>query len=81
MPCETIIPPNTTKEKRKEQVKKAVEKLNQELASGKVTVKIGPQGAIMFQNWTGREEDKVTDLCAYRKLSEENSLALLLAFQ
>ena len=50
MPCDTRLKPRQTIQQRKEEVRKAVERLSQGLAAGRVKPKIGPQGAIAFQS-------------------------------
>jgi hypothetical protein len=72
MPCDTATLPNQTLTQRKEEVREAVMNLAKALASGKVKVIVGPQGAIAFQGWNeGRS--RVTDACAYRRIMSTGS--------
>lgn len=71
MPCDRTLAENETVTMRKETIREKTEKLSKDLASGKVKVVIGPQGAIAFQGWTDR--GPVTDVCAYRRLMSSSS--------
>lgn len=77
MPCDESLEPNETILQRKTTIKEKVEKLSRDLASGKVTVKIGPQGAVAFIGWTDR--GPVTDVCALRKVLASGSALAKLA--
>lgn len=77
MPCDTRLKPGQTIKQRADEVRKAVENLNQGLATGAVRVKVGPQGAVAFEGWGAR--DSVTDNCAYRRLMSTGSSAAKLA--
>jgi len=68
MPCDTRLKPKQTISERKAEVVKMVENLSKALVSGRVTAKVGPQGAITFVGLTDAERDGVTDACAYRRL-------------
>lgn len=65
-----------TPEERKVEVKASLKSLEMQLSSGKVTLKIGPTGAIVFWGWEGEDRASVTDVCAYRTLAASNSWAL-----
>ena len=56
------------------QVLSAVARLENALAAGSVTVKIGAAGAIAFVGW--KDNAGVADLCAYRRLVAQGSPAL-----
>lgn len=49
----------------------AVARLEAAIGRGTVNVSIGREGGIAFASWTDR--DGVSDLCAYRALSTQNS--------
>jgi hypothetical protein len=68
MVCDIRLKAKQTIQQRAEEVRRAVARLSDALASGRVKVKIGPQGAIVFEGWTAAERDGVTDSCAYRRL-------------
>lgn len=74
MPCDTIPRrKNQTLTERKEEVKAAVTRLEQLLQRNKITPRVGPQGAIVFEGWTEEERQGVTDACAYRRIMVEGS--------
>lgn len=68
MVCETTLRPRQTITERKGEVRRALDGLNSLIAVGRVKVKVGPQGAIAFENWGAAERDGVSDACAYRLL-------------
>lgn len=74
MPCDSQIPAGMTPEQRLEQIRAAVARLEQQLASGAVTVKVGENGAVAFVGW--KDRDGVADVCAYRVLTVSRSFAL-----
>ena len=73
MPCDTRLKPRQTIQERAAEVRKAVEKLSQGLAAGRIKPKIGPQGAITFVGFDGTDRDGVTDACAYRRIMSTGS--------
>lgn len=79
MPCDTSRKRGQTIQERAAEVRKIVDNLGRALASGTVTVKIGPQGAPVFIGLTPQERDDVTDVCAYRRLMISGSSAAKLA--
>lgn len=68
MPCDRKLKAGQTLQQRAEEVRKAVDRLSQGLANGRVKAKVGPQGAIAFDGLSEVERDGVTDACAYRRL-------------
>lgn len=68
MPCDTQFLPNETISQRKEVIKQTVTALDKLIQQGKVTVKVGPQGAVAFAGWADSERNRVSDACAYRRL-------------
>ena len=74
MPCDTRLREGQTLKQRQTQIQAALKRLEQYLTAGSVTVTIGTNGAVAFTGWAERED--VTDVCAYRTLSAENSWAL-----
>lgn len=68
MPCDTKLKQGQTISERAAEVRRAVSSLDSALASKRVRVKVGPQGAIAFDGWTAAERDGITDACAYRRL-------------
>lgn len=74
MACFTYLRPMQTKEERAAEIKAATRKLEVALLKGGASVVIGPDGAITFAGWSERSD--VTDVCAYRSLSQAGSKAL-----
>jgi hypothetical protein len=73
MPCDTRLKAGQSITQRKEEVKKAVSRLDALLQSGQVRAKVGPQGAVTFTAWADNERDGVTDACAYRRIMATGS--------
>jgi hypothetical protein len=74
--CYLTVKVGQTIEQRKVESTRAVDRLGRLLASGRVKVKVGATGAIAFQGWTETEREGLSDLCAYRVLSQKGSMAL-----
>lgn len=68
MPCDRKLKAGQSISQRADEVRKVVERISVGLAMGRVTVKIGPQGAIAFLGLTEADRDGVTDACAYRRI-------------
>jgi hypothetical protein len=68
MPCDRQLKANQTIQQRAEEIRKAVERISQGIATGRVKPRVGPQGAIAFDGITDAERDGVTDACAYRRI-------------
>ncbi len=73
MPCDTKLKQGQTIQQRKEEVIRAVGRIQAGLINGRVKVKIGPQGAIAFDGVTNEDRDGVTDACAYRRIMVSGS--------
>ena len=73
MPCYTNLRPRQTISERAAEVRKAIERLAENLASGKVKVVVGRQGAVAFQGWADTDRNRVTDACAYRQIMVRGS--------
>jgi hypothetical protein len=71
--CDTRLKPKQTIQQRAAEVRSAVARLSVALTQGRVTAKVGPQGAIAFVGWADAERDGVSDACAYRRLLVEGS--------
>jgi hypothetical protein len=76
MTCYTRVRKGQTPALRAVEVKKVITRLEAALTAGRVKIKIGPQGAVVFEGWKPEERDDVTDVCAFRALQNENSWAL-----
>lgn len=81
MPCFDSRPAGMTEEQRQRQIDEALQRLEQQMARGTVTVSIGPQGAVAFDGWAEAERDGVADVCAYRALKVAGSFELAQAVQ
>jgi hypothetical protein len=77
MPCDTRLKRNQTIQQRATEVREIVARLAAGLISGKVTARVGPQGAIAFAGLTDTERDGVTDACAYRRLMASTTVSAL----
>lgn len=73
MACDTQLKENQTIQQRAEEIRRATAIFSQALASGRARVKIGPQGAVVFEGITAEERDGITDACAYRRLMVSGS--------
>ena len=73
MACDTRLKPKQTLQERAKEVREAVERLATAIATGRVKVKIGPQGAIAFEGWDAVSRDGITDGCAYRRIMATGS--------
>lgn len=68
MPCDTRLKLRQTISQRAAEVRAVTTKIEAGLLSGRVKVKIGPQGAVAFDGLTDADRDGVTDACAYRRI-------------
>lgn len=74
MPCDTRIPEGMTAEQRAEQIRKALEGLEAQLATGEASLKVAPNGGVVFSGWSNRSG--VNDACAFRAFQQANSFEL-----
>lgn len=74
MPCDSRLRQGQSLAERNAEIKKALAKLERELAAKRIQVLIANNGAIAFQGW--KDRDGVSDACAYRTLMAENSWEL-----
>ena len=72
MPCDTRLKPRQTISERKDEVSRAVGKIQARLIEGRAKAKVGPQGAIAFDG-VDDIRDGVTDACAYRRIMTTGS--------
>jgi hypothetical protein len=74
MVCDTRVRrKGQTLTERKEEVKKAVTQLDLAIASRRVRVRVGPQGAVAFEGWAEQDRAAVSDACAYRRIASTGS--------
>src|SRR5258706_11111532 len=64
---------NRTPSQRVAEVSKIVERVNQMVASGRIQVKVGGQGAVVFVGIPEEIRDGVTDSCIYRRMMVSGS--------
>jgi hypothetical protein len=75
MPCDTQRTPEQTREERRREIDAALRDLEKRLARGAVEVGLSPEGAVVFTGW-GAERRRVTDVCAFRTLTQRGSWEL-----
>jgi hypothetical protein len=76
MACSNMISPGQSLEERALEVTAALRQLEARLAAGQVQVQIGPGGALALVGWSAGDRNRISDACAYRTLSAQNSWAL-----
>ena len=81
MPCDTRLKPRQTIQERATEVRKAVERIAEQLTSGKVRAVVGPKGAFALQGLSETDRDGITDACAYRRIMATGSASAKLAIQ
>lgn len=82
MPCDSWrFTPRQTEADRKKQIAEKLKRLEEKLKLRAIGVVIGPQGALTFQNWSDEDRAGITDVCAFRALERQGSLALRQAIE
>lgn len=76
MACENIRKVGQTAEERQSEIEAAVAKLEQALQAGTVTVIVGTNGGVVFDNWADADRVGVNDACAFQALTVQGSFAL-----
>jgi sugar (pentulose or hexulose) kinase len=79
MPCDTMRLPEQTMTQRMEEVRTAAQKIDAMLASRKIGVKVGPQGAVAFTGLSDADRRRMTDACIYRRIMQSGSAASKMA--
>ena len=79
MPCDTVRKPQQTLAERKAEVRKRMLAIDKLIATGKIKVKVGKQGAVAFTNLADADRDGITDACIYRMVMLSGSAAAKLA--
>lgn len=67
MPCDTYTSRGQTLKERIAEVGKVVDTVAAGVRSGRIKVKVGPQGAVAFEGLTDAERNRVTDACILRR--------------
>lgn len=75
MPCDTVRRRQQTAQDRQREIDRSLAELERRIASGQVSISIGPDGAVAFNGW-GQERDGVTDVCAFTTLQNRGSWEL-----
>lgn len=81
MPCDTMRLPNQTPAQRITEVRTAAQRIDQLVASRKIGVKVGPQGAVTFTGLSDADRARMTDACIYRMLTRSGTAATKMAIQ
>jgi hypothetical protein len=79
MPCDRNLKKGQTIQQRAEEVRRVASVAAAGLASGRIKVKVGQQGAVAFVGLSDDERDGVTDGCLYRRLLASGSASALQA--
>jgi len=79
MACEASRLPNQTLAERISEVKTAVQQIDAMIASRKVGVKVGPQGAVTFTGISDSDRRRITDACVYRMVMNSGSAGAKMA--
>ena len=74
MPCDSRRNPQQTEQERRREIDVALAKLVAAIGTGTVRVVVGPTGAIAFAGW--KDNAGVTDVCAFRTLTQRGSWEL-----
>jgi hypothetical protein len=72
--CESRLSAGQTLQQRMTQVQAALKRLERYLQTGSVRVVIAPNGAVALAGW--KDRDDLSDACAVRALTVDNSWAL-----
>ena len=82
MACESYrISNEQTEAERREEIDAAIAALEADIAAGKVTVRVGEQGAVAFEGWAAGAEKHIADSCAALTLQYQGSWAYTQAVQ
>jgi hypothetical protein len=80
MTCDTQRLPNQTFQQRKEEVREQIARLTTLLAAGQAKAIVSKAtGSVAFRGWTGGEDARITDACAYRLVMAGSSAQAKLA--
>lgn len=75
MPCTSVSP------KQKAEQREALKRLEIMLQAGGVGLRVGENGAIVFEGWMPMDRKGFSDVCAFTMLQEQGSFALQQAVQ
>lgn len=81
MPCDTQLLPQQTMSQRMAEIRDYTTKIDTLIAQGRVKIKVGPQGAVVFVDLQTADRGRMTDGCIYRRLIATGSVKTKLAIQ
>jgi hypothetical protein len=81
MACWETVRVEQTQAERDAEIAEALAELERKLLIGEIRIGISPEGAIVFEGWEQRERAGVSDVCAFERLSQQDSAALMTAVQ
>ena len=81
MVCDTLLKPRQTLAQRKEEVRKRMSQIDKLIVSGRLKLKVGPQGAVTFLGLSDSDRDGISDACIYRTITRSGSAAAKMALQ
>lgn len=73
MPCNTKLKKGQSIAQRAAELRKRGQQIDGMLAGGRVGVKVGPQGAVVFTGIPEDVRDGMTDACVYRAIMARGS--------
>jgi hypothetical protein len=73
MPCDTVTRKNQNLSERVDEVRKVLVAVDKRIVSRLVRVRVGPQGAVVFDGVPDDERAGVTDACIYRRIMATGS--------
>lgn len=74
MPCDSsYVRRGVTLTERKNQIQRAMDKLNVLMLRQKVKPVIDPLGRFVLQGWSDTDRDGVTDICAYKRIMQSGT--------
>ena len=72
MACDTRLKANQTITQRAEEIRRKAVEFSNGVANGRIKVRVGPQGAIVF-DIPAEERDGISDACVFRRLMATGS--------
>lgn len=79
MPCDSRLKPRQTIQERVAEVKRAIQKIEAGLATGRIKPVVGATGGITFTGLADTDRDGVTDACVYRRIMATGSVTAKMA--
>jgi hypothetical protein len=76
-----MLKPRQTLAQRKEEVRKRMSQIDKLISSGRLKLKVGPQGAVTFLGLSDSDRDGISDACIYRTITRSGSAAAKMNLQ